>query len=150
MALYPICQTSILNIELCHGCFTIFIVYQYMLSSFMSYAKVLVRRDDPGTDRGSLCFRACSSVLLIHLKGGRLGDARVVTSCTSVVLGYAGSFRYARAPRSCRGSPRKVTTPLVHHSVLAVVSVVPHVRVRGRSSCKDVTPRMYFGVGHSP
>ena len=32
----------------------------------------LVRPDDPGTDRGSLCFRACSSVLLVHTMGGRL------------------------------------------------------------------------------
>ena len=62
------------------------IVYQSMLSSFISYAKVLVRPDDPGTDRGSLCFRAYSSVLLIDLKDGRPGDARVVTSYTSVVL----------------------------------------------------------------
>ena len=99
MALYPICQTSIHNIELCHGCFTILIVYQSMLSSFMSYAKVLVRLDDLGTDRGSLCFRACSSVLLVHPKGGTPGDARVVTSYTSMVLGYAGSFGYDRAPR---------------------------------------------------
>ena len=48
---------------------TILIVYQSMLSSFMSYAKVLVRPDDPGMDRGSLCFQACSSVLLVHPKG---------------------------------------------------------------------------------
>ena len=122
--MYPICQTSIHNIELCHSCFTILIVYQSMLSSFMSYAKVLVRPDDPGMDRGSLCFQACSSVLLVHPKGGRPGDARVVTSCTSVVLGYAGSFRYDRAPlcNSC-----------------VVFSVLPDVRVRCRSSCKEVT-----------
>ena len=99
MALYPICQTSIHNIELCHSCFAISIVYQSMLSSFMSYAKVLVRPDDPGTDRGSLCFRACFSVLLVHPKGGRPGGTRVVTSYTSVVLGYAGSFGYDYAPR---------------------------------------------------
>ena len=54
--------------------------------------------NDPGTDRGSLCFRACSSVLLVLPKGWRPGDARVVTSYTSVVLGYAGSIRYDRAP----------------------------------------------------
>ena len=50
----------------------------------MSYAKEMVRPDDPGTDIGSLCFRACSSVLLVHPKGGRPGDARVVTSYTGV------------------------------------------------------------------
>ena len=76
MALYSYCHTSIHNIEMCHGCFTIFIVYQSMVSSFISYAKVLVRPDDPDMDRGSLCFRACSSVLLVHPKGGRPGDTR--------------------------------------------------------------------------
>ena len=65
-----------------------------MLSSFIRYATVLVRPYDPGTDRGSLCFRACSSVLLVHPKGGRSGDTRVVTSYTSMVLGYAGFFGY--------------------------------------------------------
>ena len=99
MALYPTCQTSIHNIEFYHGCFTIFIVYQSMLRSFISYVTVLVRPDDPGTDRGLLYFRVCSSVLLVHPKGGRPGDTRVVTSYTSVVLGYAGSFGYDRAPR---------------------------------------------------
>ena len=94
MALYPTCQTSIHNIEMCHGCFTILIVYQSMLSLFMSYATDLVRLDDLGTDRGLLCLRTCSSVLLVHPKGGRPGEARVVTSYTSVVLRYAGSFGY--------------------------------------------------------
>ena len=69
-----------------------------MLSSFISYAMVLVRPDDPGMDRGSLCFPACSSVLLVHPKGGRLGGTRVVTSYMSMVLGDAGSFGYDRAP----------------------------------------------------
>ena len=73
MALYSTCQTSIHNIEFCQSCFTILIIYQSMLRSFISYAMVLVRPDDPGTDGGSLCFRACSSVLLVHLKGGRPG-----------------------------------------------------------------------------
>ena len=77
---------------------TILIVYQSMHSSFMSYAKVMVRLDDSGTDRGLLCFWACSSVLLVHPKGGRPGDTRVVTSCMSVVLRYVGSIRYDRAP----------------------------------------------------
>ena len=92
MALYLTCQTFIHNIEICHGCFAILIVYQFMLSSVMSYAKFLVRPDDPGTDMCSLCFRACSSVLLVHPKGERPGDARVATSCMSMVLGYARSF----------------------------------------------------------
>ena len=110
----------------------------------------MLRLDDLGKDIGSSCLRAYLSVLLVHPKGGSLGDTKVDTSYTSVVLGYAGSFGYARAPRSRRGSPRKVTAPSVRHSVLAMVSAVPHSRVRGRSSGKDVMPWMYFGVGHSP
>ena len=111
MALYSTCQTSIHNIEICHGRFAILIVYQFMLSLFMTYAKVLVRPDDPGMDRGSLCFWACSSILLVHPKGGRPRDARVVTSCTSVVLEYAGSIGYDRAPR-CDWGRRQVVTAL--------------------------------------
>ena len=116
MALYPICQASIHNIKLCHGCFTILIVYQSMLSSFMSYAKVLVRPDDSSMDRGSSCFRVCSSILLVHPKGGRPGDAREVTSCTSVVLGHAGSFGYDRAPRCDWG--RRQVVPKISRQLL--------------------------------
>ena len=111
MALYPTCQTSIHNIEFCHGSFTILIVYQSMLRSFISYATVLVRPDDPGTNIGSLWFRACSSVLLVHPKGGRPGDAWVVTSYMGMVLRYAGSFGYDLAPR-CDWSRRQVVTAL--------------------------------------
>src|SRR6185503_2084701 len=139
MALYPTCQTSIHNIEFCHDCFTILIVYQSMLSSFMSYATVLVRPDDPGTDRGSLCFRACSSVLLVHPKGGRPGGTRVVTSYTGVVLGYAGSFRYDRALQCDWGRQQVVTALSVRHNSGAAFSILPDVRVQCRSSCKEVT-----------
>ena len=69
MALYFNCQLSIHNTELCHGCYAILIVYQSMLWLFMSYAKDVVRPDDLGTDISSLCFRACSSILLVHPKG---------------------------------------------------------------------------------
>ena len=95
----------------------------------MSYAKVLVRPDDPGTDRGSMCFRACSSVLLVHPKGGRPGGTRVVTSYTSVVLGYEGSFGYDHAP-SCDLGRRQVVTALsVWCNNGVAFSVLPDVRV---------------------
>ena len=129
MALYSTCQTSIHNIEICHGCFTILIVCQSMLSSFMSYSKVLVWPDDPGTERGSLCFRACSSVLLVHPKGGRPGDARVVTSCTSVVLGYVGSFGYDRAPRCDWGRREVVTAVFVRHNSGVAINALPDIRI---------------------
>ena len=85
MAMFSDCHYTF-HTELVHGCSAILIVYQSVLSSFISYTKVLVRPDDPGMDRGSLCFRACSSVLLVHPKGGRPGDGRVVTSYTGMVL----------------------------------------------------------------
>jgi hypothetical protein len=139
MALYPICQTSIHNIATCHGCFAILIVYQSMLSSFMSYAKVLVRPDDLGTDRGSLCFRACSSILLVHPNGGRPGDARVVTSYTSVVLRYVGSFGYDRALRCDWGRRQVVTALSVQRNRCVAFSIFLDIRVRCRSLCKEVT-----------
>ena len=110
-----------------------------MLRSYISYAIVLVRPDDPGTDRGSLCFRACSSVLLVHPKGGRPGGTRVVTSYTSVVLGYAGSFGYDRAPWCDWGRWQVVTALSVQRNSGVAFSVLPDVRVRCRSSCKEVT-----------
>ena len=73
MALYSFCQYSIHNIELDHGCYAILIVYQSMLLFIMSCVTNMVRLDDPGTDISSLCFQACSSVLLVHPKGGSLG-----------------------------------------------------------------------------
>ena len=139
MALYPTCRTSIHNIEFYHGFFTILIVYQSMLSSFISYATILVRPDDPGTDRGSLCFWACSSVLLVHPKGGRPGGTRVVTSYTSMVLEYAGSFEYDRAPRCDWGRRQVVIALSVRRNSGVAFCVLPDVRVRCRSSCKEVT-----------
>jgi len=98
MALFSNCQLSFHNIELCHGCYVISIVYQSLLLIFLRYSKDMARPDDPGIDIDLFCFRACSRDLLVHPKGGRPGDARVVTSYTGVVLEYAGSFGYDHAP----------------------------------------------------
>ena len=110
-----------------------------MLLFIMSCVTSMVRPDDPGTDIGSLCFRACSSVLFVHPKGGRPGGTRVVTSYTSVVLGYAGSFGYDRAPRCDWGRRQVVTAMSVLRNSGVAFSVLPDVRVRCRSSCKEVT-----------
>jgi hypothetical protein len=99
MVLYSFCWYSILNIEFILGCYAISIVYQSMLSLFMSFAKYMVRPDDIGMDISSLCLRACSSVLLVHPKDVRLANTRAVTSYMGVVLEYAGSFGYDHAPR---------------------------------------------------
>ena len=121
MALYSFCQYSIHNIELDHGCYVISIVYQSMLHFIMSCVTNMVRLDDPGMDNGSLCFRACSSVLLVHPKGGRPGDARVVTSYMGVVLEYAGSSGYSHAPRCERCRRHEVTAMSIRRSNICCI-----------------------------
>ena len=61
---------------------------------FINYSSCLRRPDDLGKDIGSLCFRACLSILPVHPKGGGPGGARVVTSYVGMVPGYAGSLGY--------------------------------------------------------
>ena len=109
MDLYSFCQYSINNIEFVHGCYAILIVYQSMLMFIMSCVTNMVRPDVWGLDNGTLCFRACSSALLGHPNGGSPGGIRVVTSYTSMVLGYAGFSRYSHAPRCERGRRHEVT-----------------------------------------
>ena len=139
MALYSFCQYSIHNKELDHGCYVILIVYQSMLMFIMSCVTNMVRPDVWGLDNGSLCFRACSSALLGHPKGGSPRGIRVVTSYTSVVLGYAGSFGYDCAPR-CDWGRRQVATALsIRRNIGVAFSVLPDIWVRCRSSCKEVT-----------
>jgi hypothetical protein len=134
MALYSTCQYPIHNVELSHGCYAILIVYHTMPCSCISYALYMVIPDVLSKDIGSLCHWACLSTLLVHPKGGRSGGTRVVTSYTGVVPGYVGSLGYDHAPRCCRGRRQVVTALSVHYGGIAVVSVVPHVRVWCRSS----------------
>ena len=77
--------------------------------------------------------------LLVHPKGGRPGDTRVVTSYTSVVLGYAGSFGYDHAPWCDWGRWQVVTALSVRHNSCIPISALPDVRVQCRSLCKEVT-----------
>ena len=70
-----------------------------LICALSSYSSCLLRPDDLGKDIGSLCFRACLSILPVHPKGGGPGGARVVTSYAGMVPGYAGSFGYDGAPR---------------------------------------------------
>ena len=76
----------------------------------------MIKPDVRGLDNGSLCFRACSSPLLGHPKGGSPGGIRVVTSYTSVVLGYAGSSGYSCAPGCERGRRHEVTAMFVRRN----------------------------------
>jgi hypothetical protein len=123
--------------EFVHGCSAILIACLAMLCLSISYLSCLLRSHDLGI--GSLCFRACLSVLLVHPKGGRSGDAWVVTSYTGVVPRYAGSFGYDGALWIDWGRSRVVTAAFGPPRSCFVVSVVPDVRVPCRSSCKDVT-----------
>jgi len=88
MTIYSDCCDTF-HIELVHGCLAILIACLAMFCLFINYHGCLLRPYDLGKDVGSLCFRACLSILLVHPKGGRPGSARVVTSYTGVVPGYA-------------------------------------------------------------
>ena len=81
---------------------------------------------------------------------GDLGGTRVVTSYTSVVLGYAESFGYDRAPWCDWGRRQVVTAVSVRRNSGVAFSVLPDVRVRCRSSCKEVTRLDVLGAGPSP
>ena len=70
-----------------------------LISALSSYISCMLRPDDLGKDIGSLCFRACLSILIVHPKGVGHGGARVVTSYAGMVPGYVGSFGYDGAPR---------------------------------------------------
>ena len=98
--------------------------------SYSSCISCLLRLDDLGKDIGSLCFRACFSVLPVHSKGGGPGGARVVTSYAGMVPGYAGSFGYDGAPRFDWGRPRVVTAPSVHHEAASWLAYLPTFRYR--------------------
>ena len=65
-----------------------------MIRSSSSCISCLLRPDDLGKDIGSLCFRACLSILPIHRKGGGPRGAKVVTIYAGMVPEYAGSFGY--------------------------------------------------------
>ena len=91
------------------GYLAMFVACLALSCALSSYTSCMLRPDDLGKDIGSLCFRACLSILPVHSKGGGPGGARVVTSYAGMVLGYAGSFGYDGAPRCDWGRPQMVT-----------------------------------------
>ena len=109
MALYPDCRYAF-HIDLVHGYLAILIACFAMIYLSISYLSCLLRPDDLGKDVGSLCFRACLSVFLVHPKGGRPGGAGVVTSYMGVVPGYVGSLGYDGAPQFDWGRLQVATT----------------------------------------
>ena len=147
--MYSDCRYAF-HTELVHGCLAIWIACLATFCLFISYLGCLLRPDDLGKDIGLLCFRACLSVLLVHPKGGRPEDTRIVTSYMGVLPRYAGSFRYDGVPWIEWGRPRVLTAPFGLLRNCFMVSVVPDIWVPCRSSRKDVRDRMYSSVGHSP
>ena len=98
MALYSDYRYAI-DTEFFHGYLAMLLACFAMISSSSSCFSCLLRPDDLGKDIGSLCFRACLSVLPVHPKGGGPGGARVVTSYAGMLPEYTGSLGYDGAPR---------------------------------------------------
>ena len=98
MALYSEFRYAI-HFEFVLGYLAMFVAYLALIYALSSYSSCLLRLDDLGMDIGSLCFRACLSILSVHPKGGGPGGDRVVTSYAGMVPGYAGFFGYDGAPR---------------------------------------------------
>ena len=98
MALYSDFLHAI-HIEFFLGYLAMFIACLAFICAYLSYTSCLLRPDDLGKDIGSLCFRACFSILPVHPKGGGPGGDRVVTSYAGMVPGYVGSFGYDGAPQ---------------------------------------------------
>ena len=72
MALYSdFCYA--IHIEFVLGYLPIFLECLALICALSSYTSCLLTPDDLGKDIGSLCFRACLSILLFHPKGGDLG-----------------------------------------------------------------------------
>ena len=91
MVLYSDSRYAIYS-EFVLGCLAMFLACLALICALSSYTSCLLRPDDLGKDIGSLCFRACLSILPVHPKGGGPGGARVVTSYAGMVPGYVGSF----------------------------------------------------------
>ena len=121
-----------------------------MICSSSSCISCLLRSDYLGKDIGSLCFRACLSILPIHPKGGGPGDARVVTSYAGMVPEYAGSFGYDGAPQCDWGRPQVVTALSVHREAASRLAYSPTFGYRVGVHAKMKWDWMFSSAGHSP
>ena len=102
-----------------------FVACLALISVYPSYSSCMLRPDDLGKDIGSLCFRACLSILPIHPKGGGPRGARVVTSYAGMVPGYAGSLGYDGAPQFDWGRPLVVTVLSVRREAASRLAYSP-------------------------
>ena len=55
------------------GYLAMFLACLALISALSSYISCMLRPDDLGRAIGSLCFRACLSIILVHPKGGDPG-----------------------------------------------------------------------------
>ena len=69
MALYSNFRYAI-HIEFVLGYLAMFVASLALIYALPSYSSCILRSDDLGKDIGSLCFRACLSILRVHPKGG--------------------------------------------------------------------------------
>ena len=69
MALYSDFHYGI-HSEFVLGYLAMFLACLALICASSSYSSFLLRPDDLGKDIGSLCFRACFSILHVHPKGG--------------------------------------------------------------------------------
>ena len=138
MALYSDFLYAI-HSEFVLGYLVMFVACLALISALSSYSSCMLRPDDLGKDIGSLCFRACLSILPVHLKGGGPGGARVVTSYAGMVPRYAGSFGYDGAPRCDWGRLQVVTALSVRREAASRLAYFSTFGYSNRSSCKDET-----------
>ena len=118
--------------------------------AYPSYASRLLRPDDLSKDIGSLCFRACLSILPVHPKGGGPGGARVVTSYAGMVPGYVGSFGYDGAPRCDWGRLQVVTALSVRREAASQLAYSQMIGYSVGVHAKMKRDWMFSSAGHSP
>ena len=61
------------HIEFILSFLAMFVACLALICALLSYSSCMLRPDDLGKDIGSLCFRACFSILPVHPKGGDPG-----------------------------------------------------------------------------
>ena len=149
MALYSDFLYAI-HIECILGYLAMFLACLALIYALSSYTSCLLRLDDLGKDIGSLCFRACLSILPVHPKGGGPGGTRVVTSYASMVPGYAGSFEYDSDPRCDWGRPQVVTALLVHREAASRLAYSTTFGNGVGVHAKMKWDWMFSSAGHSP
>ena len=149
MALYSDFLYAI-HIEFVLGYLAMFVACLALISALPSYSSCMLRPDDLGKDIGSLCFRACLSILPVHPKGGGPGGARVVTSYAGMVPGYAGSFRYDGAPRFNWGRPQVVIALSVHREAASRLAYSSMFGYRVGVHAKMKQDWMFSSADHSP